>query len=123
MRRTLCTALLLGLTLAATPALSHPGMGTSPMAGMESAFRKADADGDGGLSREEFLKAWPSLKEGAFSVIDADGSGAITLQEWQTFSLDHGRGMTSGPKGPGAMPPVTPESPKGLPMVMPPGSR
>lgn len=43
----------------------------------EDAFHRVDTDGDGAISREEFL----DLRRMMFAVIDADGSGTLTRQE------------------------------------------
>jgi len=68
------------------------------MAGETSASRFAamDADKDGKLSREEFFKAQPNMKDAAFAAIDADGDGFISIAEWEGFAKGHGSDGAAG---------------------------
>lgn len=63
--------LALGLVLAAPLALAQPGGGR--------AFDRLDTDGDGAISRAEFLAA----KAGAFDRVDTDGDGIVTTAEME----------------------------------------
>ncbi len=65
-------------------------------------YEKADTNKDGKLSKEEFLKALPNMKEQAFTVIDTDKNGSISLDEWISFTVRHAQGkqpMADDPKG------------------------
>ncbi len=55
-------------------------------------YEKADTNKDGKLSKEEFLKALPNMKEQAFTVIDTDKNGSISLDEWISFTVRHAQG-------------------------------
>ena len=68
------------------------------MAGETSASRFAamDTDKDGKLSREEFFKAQPNMKDAAFEAIDADKDGFISSGEWEGFAMGHGKDGTAG---------------------------
>ena len=69
-----------------------------PMGGMQggmdmskagqASFDKMDADKDGKVSQEEFLKAHPGMKPEAFARIDKNGDKVITSEEW---GFQHGR--------------------------------
>ncbi len=81
-------------------------------------YEKADTNKDGKLSKEEFLKALPNMKEQAFTVIDTDKDGSISLDEWIAFTVMHAQGkqpMASDKKSPvhDPLPTVTaPQPPK-----------
>ena len=110
-----------------------------PMGGMQggmdmskagqASFDKMDADKDGKVSQEEFLKAHPGMKPEAFARIDKNGDKGITSEEWGQFMVGHssmGGGQGGSPMGGMGMPPAgMPQSgsmpPSGeMPMVMPP---
>ena len=106
-----------------------------PMGGMDmnkagqASFDKMDADKDGKVSQEEFLKAHPGMKPEAFARIDKNGDKVITSEEWGQFMVGHssmGGGQGGSPMGGMGMPPAgMPQSgsmpPSGeMPMVMPP---
>ncbi len=132
----LIPAAALALCLAAPSAWAMPGMSSSSggagddaqvMDGAVRAFQKADANGDDRLTRDEFLKAFPGMKEAAFEAIDTDHDGLVGRQEWQAFAIGHSMGRRSPmggmpPAGAGkGLPPVTaPGAAPGLPAVTPP---
>ncbi|MDO5538126.1 MAG: hypothetical protein Q4F72_11440 [Desulfovibrionaceae bacterium] len=123
------------LCLSLTPALAMPGMQAGGPADDQAlmnaavkSFQKADTSKDDELSKEEFLKAYPSMKEEAFTAIDTDRNGSISRQEWQTFAIGHsmgrsgqGSGMPGGMGGM-SMPPSHSTGGSGLPMVTPPSA-
>ena len=98
--------LLASLTLcsfaAAAPAMAMPGMqsGSGDQAQLEEQarksaeqfYQKADANHDNKLSKEEFLKAQPNIKEQAFYAIDENKDGSISLEEWMAFTVRHAQG-------------------------------
>lgn len=113
-----------------------------PMGGMQggmdmskagqASFDKMDADKDGKVSQEEFLKAHPGMKPEAFARIDKNGDKVITSEEWGQFMVGHssmGGGQGGSPMGGMGMPPAgMPQSgsmpPSGeMPMVMPPSGK
>ncbi len=116
------------LCLFAAPCMAMPGM--QQQSGdqkelMEQAkknaqlfYEKADTDKDGKLSKEEFLKALPNMKEQAFTVIDADKDGSISMDEWIAFTVRHAQGKQEPAAGkkPAAQEPLptvtAPEPPK-----------
>ncbi|HEY6864234.1 MAG TPA: EF-hand domain-containing protein [Burkholderiales bacterium] len=59
-------------------------------AGFDHLFRRADADGDGALSRDEARRGLPRLAR-KFERVDADGDGRITIEEAHAW-LDARRG-------------------------------
>jgi hypothetical protein len=76
--------------LALLPALgTAPAAGAAPSEAPEDRFLLMDADGDGGLSPEEFAAGFPHLRKGAFSVIDADQDGRISREEWRRVRMGH----------------------------------
>ncbi|PIE06806.1 MAG: hypothetical protein CSA74_10075 [Rhodobacterales bacterium] len=40
-----------------------------------------DADGDGVVSMEEFVAAWPDLKEDSFALVDTNKDGTLDAEE------------------------------------------
>lgn len=95
----------------------------------QASFDKMDADKDGKVCQEEFLKAHPGMKPEAFARIDKNGDKVITSEEWGQFMVGHssmGGGQGGSPMGGMGMPPAgMPQSgsmpPSGeMPMVMPP---
>lgn len=105
-----------------------------PMGGMQggmdmskagqASFDKMDADKDGKVSQEEFLKAHPGMKPEAFARIDKNGDKVITSEEWGQFMVGHssmGGGQGGSPMGGMGMPQSGSMPPSGeMPMVMPP---
>ena len=79
-----------------------PGGGHDPFSDL---IGKADEDGDGVLSQDEFVAAGPedAAESGKsaelFATIDSDGDGNVTQDELDSFS------QSQGPKGAGGMPP------------------
>jgi len=69
-------------------------------AAMEERFKKADANGDGSLSREEATASMPQLARD-FDRLDANKDGKLTREELQNAA--HHRGPQEG--RPGTMPP------------------
>lgn len=121
-----CTLLcLLTCALLATDVQAMPGQGgeSQAMDAAIQAFKKADKDGSDSLSKEEFMAAYPNMKEAAFTAIDTDKNGAISRQEWQTFVIGHSMGRSGQGSGmPGAQPGTQPAAPQPgkLPLVTPP---
>ena len=109
-------AMFLGLALVHGPALAMPGAGKSSA----ESFQKMDADKDGKVTKEEFAKAHPGMKESTFGVLDKNCDGCLTQEEWDSFMQGHGAmkaqqgAATPGscPVKPGAMPMVTPPAGK-----------
>ncbi len=86
--RSLTLLAFAGLCLAATPAEARPEMAGQTA---QSRFDAMDADKDGSLTREEFFKALPSMREEAFGAIDTDAGGSISVAEWDAFFSNHGK--------------------------------
>ncbi len=134
---TAAAALALALALAGSSVHAMPGMAGGAaddkaiMDAAVKAFQKADVNGDEKLTKEEFLKAFPGMKEAAFNAIDTAHDGSISRQEWQAFAIDHslgrrtqGSAMPMGgmpPAGDQGLPPVTAPGGSGLPAVTAPG--
>ncbi|OWK43493.1 DUF1549 domain-containing protein [Fimbriiglobus ruber] len=85
-------ALAVGLTLAVGAGRAED---TPKRPGLEAAFKKFDANGDGKLSHEEFnqfvqsaprIKAQPKAKDFLFKRLDADGDGFLTLDEFKKLA-------------------------------------
>lgn len=62
---------------------------TAPLATMGIAQATMDMDGDGQVSFDEMLAAYPELTEEVFAVIDADASGGVSEEEMQA-AIDTG---------------------------------
>jgi N-acetylglutamate synthase/N-acetylornithine aminotransferase len=72
-----------------------PGMMRQAASGMmlpmmRMMFALVDADGDGSLSRDEFVEA----HERIFNHMDLDGDGQLTFEEVQAFMADPMRGVS-----------------------------
>lgn len=80
-RTTLIAALLL------VPAIGFAAEGNAPVTGRRAVawFKKADADGDGTLSRAEIETARPRLF-GKFDSIDADKDGRLSRSELRAWA-------------------------------------
>ena len=97
-----CGIATAALCLFAVPCMAMPGM--QQQAGDQKEleeqakknaklfYDKADTNKDGKLSKKEFLKALPNMKEQAFTVIDSDKDGSISLDEWMAFTVMHAQG-------------------------------
>ena len=86
--RSLTLLAFAGLCLAATPAEARPENAGQTA---QSRFAAMDENKDGSLSREEFFKALPSMREEAFGAIDTDAGGTISVAEWNAFFSNHGK--------------------------------
>ena len=72
---------LVGLgCLPAAVAVAQPPMEASPA----EMVKRADADGDGKVSRDEFIKARTTALEQAFARMDTDGDGKLDEKEVET---------------------------------------
>lgn len=58
-------------------------------------FLRLDADGNGEVTKDEFMKAMPDMREEAFNVIDKDKNGLMTREEWDAFFATHNTGGVS----------------------------
>lgn len=96
-----CGLAMAALCLFAVPCMAMPGMQQSgDQKELEEQakknatifYEKADTNKDGKLSKEEFLKALPNMKDQAFTVIDSDKDGSISLDEWMAFTVMHAQG-------------------------------
>ena len=75
------------------------GKGGRPHANPDEAFKKLDANSDGGITLDEFKagprgQKDPARAEAAYKKIDKDGDGKVTLEEFKT-------GHPQRPGGPG----------------------
>lgn len=59
-------------------AQQQPGAGVSPA--MQAAFKRADADGDGKVTRDEAAKA--GMAADKFAALDKNGDGALDIAEF-----------------------------------------
>lgn len=76
------SAIALFLAVPAAMAEHHEGGKGGAM--MDKKFAQSDLDGNGEISKEEFLKE----AEGRFSKIDADGNGSVTKEEMQKHKME-----------------------------------
>ena len=80
MKYLVCLSLVgLGCVPAAV-AIAQPPMEASPA----EMVKRADADGDGKVSRDEFIKARTTALEQAFARMDTDGDGKLDEKEVET---------------------------------------
>lgn len=92
---------ILGLAVADV-ASAHPPRGPSPA----EMLKRADADGDGTVSRDEFIKARTARMEKTFARMDTDGNGKLDGREVEAgveqirSKFAGGRGGFRGPDGP-----------------------
>jgi hypothetical protein len=75
LRGLVCASLCL---TAATAAADEPPAKRNPAAVM----KRADTDGDGKVSRDEFIKAGTARLEAMFARMDADGDGTLSQEEF-----------------------------------------
>lgn len=93
---TLCALAFCGalsLHAADKPKKGGPG-GDKPHMTPEEIFKKLDTDGDGSLSKEEFMagpkaKADPAKGEEHFKAMDKDNDGKLTLEEFKAGAMHH----------------------------------
>ena len=87
----------------AAVAVAQPPMESSPA----EMVKRADADGDGKVSRDEFIKARTTALEQAFARMDTDGDGKLSKEEFATGMkrlrelMQQGGAGLSGPRRPG----------------------
>jgi hypothetical protein len=84
---------ILGCVLA-RPATAQPPMDLSP----GEMMKRADADGDGTVSRNEFIKARTAMLEERFTTMDTDGDGKLDEQEAEA-AAEQMRAMMGGREG------------------------
>jgi len=94
MKQAFIVALIAAPVLMAAPALAEAPMG--PPRGEEK-FLEADANGDGVISREEFV----TRREAHFASTDANQDGLISFDEAMTAKEEKMAGDGPGGKGPG----------------------
>ena len=80
------SALVLVLALSASPA-SWAAPEAAAAAARENRF--PDTDGDGALSPEEFAAGLPHLRPSAFPAMDADQDGRVSREEWLRVRREH----------------------------------
>ncbi len=80
-------------------------------------FAMIDADKDGKIVVEEFMKAMPQMRQSAFDAIDSDKNAHIDRSEWDGFMKNHGKG------GMGAQQQEAKSSSKTLPIIQPPKAK
>lgn len=91
-------ALLVGLMGAVLICLTAvTGQAAPAGAGQGTFFSSADRDGDGYLSKAEFLAAVPQAGEEGFRITDRDGDGKVSHQEFA--QMPGGRGQGMNPRG------------------------
>ncbi len=95
------TTLSISMAVLMIPALTAPGRAVDKgqergAAHLEAAFKKIDADGNGAVSLEEFIKARNPANDEAkqkletrFKKMDADGNGQLTLEEFKKAMEAH----------------------------------
>lgn len=85
MRKHLLTVIAIAAVALPALAWSEPPDPAARQAAVEATFKEADANGDGVLSPEEFVRFGQLMRENRaarrFARLDADGSGGVTLAE------------------------------------------
>lgn len=84
MTKTFTALLSAPLILAAGLAMAQSGTPATPAAGKSPGHMKLDKDGDGAMSREEFLAG----SADHFRQMDANGDGRLTLEEFQKRPME-----------------------------------
>ncbi len=80
-------------------ALPRAAAGQAPPDGSPAEMaRRADTDGDGSVSREEFIRARTAMLEQGFARMDADGDGRLDLKEIEA-GAEQMRAMLAGGRG------------------------
>lgn len=79
LKKTACVALLAALPLAFAGAQENKAPKAAPETAKKTWFEKMDANGDGKVSKEEWVKA----RESRFSAMDKNSDGFIDKDEWQ----------------------------------------
>lgn len=98
-RSLLCA--VVGIALATT-AVAQPPIDRDP-AGM---MKRADTDGDGTVSRDEFMKAQAARLEAMFSRMDTNGDGKLSPEEFaeaRARMREHAPRNGRSPAGPGRL--------------------
>lgn len=87
---------VLALTTLAVNAQEKGKGKAKPKASPEETFKKKDANSDGKLSKEEFLKGAPADKADAmgkrFTALDKDKDGSVSLDEFKAGMAGKGKG-------------------------------
>lgn len=134
-----CLGAALLLCLMSLPTQAMPGKDKAQNPGQAQGkaktdrFAEMDKNGDGKVILEEFLAAFPGMREEAFKSIDTNNDSVIIREEWEAFSQEHSKGMK--PSGmtpqqrdsmsnmPGGDPMMPSPGSAGMPLVMPPSGR
>ena len=105
--KTTCIVIVVVAVACAADAFGQPAERPVPRPGLlggrdpAEAFRNADTDGDGRLSREEFIKARTADMEQAFTRMDENGDGFVDPAEARRFA-ETMRGGQNGRAGAGS---------------------
>lgn len=91
----------------------RPGPGNAEGRNPAEAFKRADADGDGKVSKDEFVKARSTESEQMFERIDANHDGFIEPEEGRRFMETVRGAMANREAGPRPGGDRRPEGPRG----------
>ena len=75
------------IAMALVMALALPAMGDT---NYNVCFATLDADGNGTMSKAEFIVAFPNGDIALFESIDTDKDGTVTHEEWEVFKAAQG---------------------------------